>query len=299
MKFDSIRAIGYVADELRLLSRNANDITRAWPELAGLAPVHPGIVVDGEIVVFGHNGVPSFSALQPRIHQRNHAAVAALAAAAPATYVIFDLLHIGNRSLIGLPYRQRRELLEQIGLQGPHWRISPRLRGRGADLLAESARLGVEGLVCKHLDCRYLPEQRSPDWTKLKNVRHQEVVIAGWSPGTGVRAGRIGSLAVAVPDPHGNLVYAGHVGTGFSAAALASLYTRLRPLHRISPVLGHARAGPGVVWVVPELVGEVAFTEWTSENRLRHPSWRGLRPDTPLADQPAGSGELNGFGVIG
>ncbi|MGW0251081.1 ATP dependent DNA ligase [Nocardia goodfellowii] len=107
-------------------------------------------------------------------------------------------------------------------------------------------------------------------------------MIAGWSPGTGVRAGRIGSLAVAVPDPEGNLVYAGHVGTGFSAAALASLYTRLRPLHRISPVLDHARAGSGVVWVVPELVGEVAFTEWTSENRLRHPSWRGLRPDKPL-----------------
>ncbi|MGW0251086.1 ATP-dependent DNA ligase [Nocardia goodfellowii] len=152
VKFDGIRALGYVADELRLLSRNDNDITRAWPELAGLAPAHPGIVVDGEIVVFGENGLPSFSAMQPRIHQRNPATVRALAAAAPATYVIFDLLHIGDRSLIGLPYEQRRALLEQIGLQGPHWRISPRLRGHGADLLAESARLGVEGLVCKRLD---------------------------------------------------------------------------------------------------------------------------------------------------
>ncbi|WP_433659352.1 hypothetical protein ACQPW1_43670 [Nocardia sp. CA-128927] len=128
-------------------SLNGNDIPGGWPELAGLAPAHPGVVVDDEIVVFGPNGLPSFSAMQPRIHQRNPAAVQALATTSPATYVIFDLLHIGGRSLIQLPYQQRRALLEQIGLQGPHWRISPRLTGRGADMLAESARVGLEGLL--------------------------------------------------------------------------------------------------------------------------------------------------------
>ncbi|WP_327097399.1 hypothetical protein OIE68_00495 [Nocardia vinacea] len=116
VKFDGIRAGAYVTDSLTLISRNGNDITAAWPELSGLAPADPQYVIDGEIVVFA-DGRPSFRALQPRMHQRNPRAIAALAASTPATYV-FDLLHIGDRSLIDLRYLQLRQLLEQIGLHG-------------------------------------------------------------------------------------------------------------------------------------------------------------------------------------
>ncbi|WP_052314624.1 ATP-dependent DNA ligase [Nocardia thailandica] len=107
---------------MRLESRNGNDITVAWPELAGLAPAEPGFVVDGEIVI-EHAGKSSFKALAPRMHQRNPAVIGELAASTPATYMIFDLLQIGGRSLIELPYSQRRTLLEQTRLAGPHWQI--------------------------------------------------------------------------------------------------------------------------------------------------------------------------------
>ncbi|WP_239476619.1 non-homologous end-joining DNA ligase [Nocardia arizonensis] len=286
VKFDGIRAIAYVTDTLRLLSRNGNDITVAWPELAGLAPIDPPCVLDGEIVVFDDKGRPSFEALQPRMHQRHPAEIRAMSTATPATYVIFDLLHIGERPLIGLPYVRRRGLLEQIDPHGPHWRISPRLRGHGPDLLDETRRLGLEGLIAKRLDGGYLPGRRSPLWTKVKNVTHQEGVIVGWKPGAGSRSGRIGSLLLAAPDTTGELVYIGNVGTGFSSAALADLQAKLAPLHRDTPPVNAAGLS-GVRWVEPRLVGEVAFSEWTRDGVLRHPTWRGLRPDkTPAQVEP-------------
>lgn len=277
VKFDGIRAIGYVERELRLISRNGNDVTAAWPELADLAPAAPPIVVDGEIVAFAADGRTSFAALQPRMHQRNPAMIRALTRSVPATYLIFDLLHIGDRPLIDLPYERRRGLLEQLGLRGPNWRIPPRLTGTGADVLAESARLGLEGIVCKRLDSPYLPGRRSPLWTKVKNVNDQEIVIVGWRPGAGRRAGRIGSLLMGVHDETGELVYIGNVGTGFTQAMLDDLQARLRPLRRQTPTV--AAPVKDAIWVEPELVGEVSFTERTGDGRLRHPSWRGLRPD--------------------
>ncbi|MFD5179359.1 non-homologous end-joining DNA ligase [Nocardia sp. NPDC058379] len=282
VKFDGLRAIAYVEQTLRLESRNGNDITVAWPELAALAPAEPGFVVDGEIVI-QKNGRSSFQALAPRMHQRNPATIRALAESDPATYMIFDLLHIGDRSLIELPYSQRRELLEHTGLAGPHWQIPHLLPGPAADALAVSKELGLEGIICKRRESWYLPGQRSPAWTKVKNVTHQEVVLIGWKTGSGRRAGQIGSLLVAVPDDRGTLEYAGSVGTGFTAAMLSDLRKRLAPLQRPDPPIGGVGPTPvGVFWVQPRLVGEVAFTEWTGDGRLRHPSWRGLRPDKDL-----------------
>ncbi len=135
VKFDGIRATCYIADELRILSRNDKDITAAWPELAALAPANPPFIVDGEIVALTADGRSSFEALQPRMHQRNPATIRALATTTPITYMIFDLLHIDERSLIDLPYQQRRELLEQLGLRGPYWQTPPRLSGPGATVL--------------------------------------------------------------------------------------------------------------------------------------------------------------------
>ncbi|MFE3001426.1 non-homologous end-joining DNA ligase [Nocardia sp. NPDC059246] len=280
VKYDGIRAGAYVTDTLTLVSRNGNDITAAWPELSGLSPADPPYVVDGEIVAFV-DGRPDFGALGPRMHQRNPRTIAALAAKTPAIFVIFDLLHIGERPLIDLTYRQRRELLEQIGLQGPHWQISPRLSGSGKHLLAQSRRLNLEGLVAKHLDGRYLPGRRSPLWTKIKNVATADVVVVGWQPGSGSRNGQIGSLLVAVPDTVGNLVWVGNVGTGFTRHVRVNLQQRLAALHRDTPPVINAAAAVGVSWVDAVLVGEVAFTEWTRESVLRHPAWRGLRDIDP------------------
>ncbi|WP_225731504.1 MULTISPECIES: non-homologous end-joining DNA ligase [unclassified Nocardia] len=282
VKFDGVRAIGYIDSDLRLMSRNDKNITAAWPELAGLAPSDPSFVVDGEIVTFAADGRSSFEALQPRMHQRNPAAIRALVNSVPATYMIFDLLHIGDRSLIDLPYRQRRELLEQLNLRGPNWQTPARLNGSGAAVLEESRRLGLEGIVCKRVDSPYSPGRRSPLWIKVKNIRDQEVVIVGWRPGAGRRAGQIGSLLMAVHDDTGELTYIGNVGTGFTQAMLADLHAKLEPLQRnTAPV---AAPVADAVWVEPTLVGEVTFTEWTGDGRLRHPSWRGLRPDKESRD---------------
>jgi bifunctional non-homologous end joining protein LigD len=139
--------------------------------------------------------------------------------------------------------------------------------------------------VGKPLASPYRPGRRG-DWLKVKNVRHAEVVIGGWKPGQGRRAGTIGSLLLGVPAG-GRLRYAGHVGTGFTQAMLADLARRLGPLRRAtSPFAAtvpaaHAR---GAQWVQPQLVGEVAFTGWTAQRVLRHPSWRGLRPDKSRGD---------------
>lgn len=279
VKYDGIRAIGYVDHDLRLVSRNHKDITVAWPELAGLAPAEPPFVVDGEIVTVNAYGRTSFEALQPRMHQRNPATIRALARTIPATYMIFDLLHIGDRSLIDLPYRTRRGFLEQLGLRGPHWQIVPQLPDSGAEALAESRRHLLEGLLAKRDDSPYQSGRRSRLWLKIKNSHDQEVVIVGWRRGTGRRSGHIGSLLLAVNNEDDELVYVGNVGTGFTQATLNDLKARFQPLQRITPTISGVAAIRDVVWLEPRLVGEVSFTEWTGDGRLRQSSWRGLRPD--------------------
>ena len=140
----------------------------------------------------------------------------------------------------------------------------------------------LEGVIGKPLASAYHPGQRR-DWIKIKNTRQQEVIICGWKPGQGRRADTIGSLLVGVWDGP-RLRYAGHVGTGFTQAALADLTHRLQPLRRADSPFGTAVPAPharGAQWVQPRLVGEVAFTEWTRDGRLRHPRFLGLRDDKP------------------
>jgi bifunctional non-homologous end joining protein LigD len=147
--------------------------------------------------------------------------------------------------------------------------------------MTASRQAGLEGVVAKRLASVYLPGRRSPDWRKVKHVRMQEVVIAGWRPGQGRREGGLGSLILGVQGPEG-LQHAGGVGTGFTGRMLDDLAARLAPLARSTSPFAHElpRAETrDARWVEPRLVGEVVYTEWTPDGRLRHPSWRGLRPD--------------------
>ncbi|GAA4191926.1 MULTISPECIES: non-homologous end-joining DNA ligase [Microbispora] len=283
MKWDGVRALGYVEDgTLRLVSRNGRDITPAYPEIAGLAGATGGqpTVLDGEIVAFDEQGRPSFEALQPRMHQRDPLRIRHLVVTTPVTYLLFDVLHVGAGTVIGAAYTERRRVLEDLVRAGSHWAIPPYYSGGGEQALADSRRMGLEGVVAKRLVSAYRPGRRSPDWVKVKNVRTQEVVVGGWRPGEGRRADTIGSLLVGVNDG-GLLRYAGSVGTGFTDEALRRLGERLAPLRRDTPPFsGISREeARGCGWVEPVLVGEVQFAEWTGEGRLRHPSWRGLRDD--------------------
>jgi bifunctional non-homologous end joining protein LigD len=282
-KWDGVRAVTYVEDgRVRTLSRNDRDVSATYPELGELAERVAGrdVVLDGEIVALDPDGRPSFAQLQRRMHVV--APTASLIAAVPVAYYVFDVLHLDGRSTLDLPYLRRREILATLAVQGVVVHVPEHyLDMAGSDVMAVARRRGLEGVVAKRLASPYRPGRRSPDWIKTPIIRTQEVVIIGFKRGEGRRAGTIGSLVLAVYDGGGRLTFAGGVGTGFTHAMLAQLQRLLAPWHRrTSPVADipreHAR---GVQWVEPVLVGEVAYRSWTPDGRLRHCSWRGLRPD--------------------
>ena len=281
-KWDGVRAVAAVrGGALGLTSRKGTDITVRYPEVGRLPDglVGHDAVLDGEIVAMDENGRPDFGALQNRMH-RTGPEVGRMAAAMPVTYLVFDLLSWDGEDLLARPYAERRERLDALGLAGHRWVATPWFRGGGAGVRAASEENGLEGVVAKRLTSPYRPGLRSPDWRKVKNVRTQSVVVGGWRPGQGRRAGGVGSLLFGVPDGEGNLVYAGHVGTGFSDQDLKDL-KRMFTARSTSPFHGTLprEVTRDAHWVEPELVGEVAYAVWTSDGRLRHPSWKGIRDD--------------------
>jgi bifunctional non-homologous end joining protein LigD len=241
------------------------------------------VIVDGEIIAIP-SGRPDLGLLQSRIDVRRPRG--RLVRDVPVQLYLFDVLQCGGELLLRLPYTARRgaaRAARPAARARPDPAVVP---GGAADVQAASLAHGLEGVVGRPLASAYHPGQRR-DWIKIKNIRHAEVIIGGWSPGQGCRAGTIGSLLLGVPDHDGQLRYAGDAGTGFTQAMLTNLGNQLRPLRRdtspfTSPVPApHARGGH---WVQPRLAGEVAFTEWTPDQILRHPSWRGLRPDKNPGD---------------
>jgi len=287
MKWDGVRAVVYVdGPSVRVLTRTDREVAASYPELQGIAgAVGRRAVLDGEIVALDEAGRPSFGELQARMHVQHPGA--ALLARVPVSFLAFDVLHLDDAARLSTSYDGRRALLEGLGLEGPHWATPPAFEGDGPSAMGVSGQQGLEGVVAKRRSSTYQPGRRSRDWVKVKHVRMQEVVVGGWSPGEGNRSGRIGSLLLGVTDDRGRLVYAGQVGTGFSVRALEDLGARLADLERATSPFAddvpraHAK---GARWVTPRLVGEVAFTEWTREGRLRHPTWRGLRPDKGPTD---------------
>ncbi len=288
IKWDGVRAIAYSEPgQLRLESRNLKEITGQYPELGRLnrALSSHAAILDGEIVAFDERGLPSFAALQRRMHVGSSSQAKRLAKSSPVTYMIFDLLWLDGHSLIGLPYRERRERLQELGLSGESWQTPEHLEGKGADVLKASAEQGLEGLLVKRLDSPYRPGARSSSWIKVKNVGRQEFVIGGWLPGEGRRKRRIGALLVGVCEPDGGLRYAGRVGTGFTESELERLASLLAPLQReSSPFTAGERPPRRSVFCEPRLLAEVEFTEWTAAGSLRHPSYKGLREEEPASE---------------
>ena len=282
VKWDGVRAIAYVQPgRLRLESRNLNDITDAYPEVRGLIGalgMHEA-VLDGEIVAFDENGRPSFERLQRRMHVSAPAAIRRLQSSMPVMYAIFDALYLDGRSLMELPYRERRAELESLGLSGPAWRVPAAHPGEGKLLLEATAKQGLEGVVAKRLDSRYEPGRRTGNWLKIKHTLRQELVIGGWIPGEGRRTSRIGALLMGYHED-GRFVYAGRVGTGFTEKTLDDLRQRLEPLRRDTSPFDKAPKLPReAVFVEPHLVAEIELREWTAERIMRAPSFKGLRED--------------------
>jgi bifunctional non-homologous end joining protein LigD len=285
-KWDGVRAIAAVAgDQLRLYSRNGNDITGGYPELAALSGLIEArrVLLDGEIVTLGAAGRPDFGLLQQRMHVR--APNPELVARVPVSYYLFDLLDLDGHTLLPQSYQQRRELLAglDLGSGSPLIRVPPNYTDvSGGQLLEVARQHGLEGVVGKRLRSRYEPGRRSPAWIKTALFHTQEVVVGGWTAGQGHRAGTLGALLLGAHDAQGRLRYLGDVGTGFTERMLDDLMARLTALEQPGspfdePVpRDHARRAR---WVRPELVGEVEYRAVTLDRRLRHTAWRGLRTD--------------------
>jgi bifunctional non-homologous end joining protein LigD len=276
VKWDGYRAIARIAGgEATLTSRNGNDLSERFPSVAKAlekAVKTPDCVLDGEVCALDDQGRSSFSAMQQG--KRGTAIV----------YYAFDLLEAEGEQLVDLPLVERRKRLVQLlDKRNRTARLSESFED-GEALYEAAKQRGLEGIMAKRLDSHYTQgRRRTRDWLKIKTHREQEFVIAGFTKGTGGRASSFGSLVLGYYRG-GELVYAGNVGTGFTAKEIEKLLDKLRPLKRSTPPFRDVPRMPkvrkaDVIWVEPKLVCEVEFAEWTHDGRLRAPSYKGLRED--------------------
>jgi bifunctional non-homologous end joining protein LigD len=290
-KYDGIRIISLVTpDAVALLTRNGHDKARGFPEvtdaLRELArKLDRNLVIDGEIVALDSRGEPArFQDLQGRMHLQDANSVHDRTSAAPAAFVAFDLLVDGDELLIEEPWEARRDRLERVMRAAPAAvkrviRISDVTTDSPDRLLQEARKQGWEGVMAKRRDCPYEPGRRVSHWRKLKMENQQEFVVGGWTEPRNSRK-NLGALLLGYYDTDGNLVYAGHTGTGFSDAMLHDVGAKLLRIERAqSPFVTAPKTNERPHWAAPRYVAEVRFNEWTTDGRLRQPVFLGLRDD--------------------
>jgi bifunctional non-homologous end joining protein LigD len=265
LKYDGFRAVvGIVNGEVAMLSRNELDLAPRFPRT--FEALHrikaKEIVIDGEVVVLDEKGAPRFQLLQQGGRE---------------LMVIFDVLWHDGRDLRRLGYLERRKLLEKLFAKPPAGiAIAEKLDMPGEAAVKRAAKEGWEGVIAKRNDSKY-ESRRSKEWLKVKTLNQQELVIVGYQPSNATDR-EIGSLHLAVND-RGTLRYAGKVGTGFSSKLRAWLKDELDKDVIPRTEVKDAPRVRTAVWTKPRLVAQVAFTEWTGDHRLRHPSFLGLRED--------------------
>jgi bifunctional non-homologous end joining protein LigD len=281
-KLDGVRAIvARNGNRVDIFSRNHKSMNASYPELieAFLAQPVQQFVVDGEIVAFDGEQT-SFEKLQARIHQTHPDKIRASGVA--VFLYLFDLLDVDDKDITGFPLRDRKQLLrETIDFEDP-LRYSEHRNTHGEAFYAEACEKGWEGIIAKRANSRYRVGHRSPDWLKFKCVKDQEMVIGGFTEPQGSRTG-FGALLVGYYDGE-QLRYAGKVGTGYNRELLHTLRAQLDDLEQDQSPFAEPVKERGAHWVRPELVGQIGFSEWTDDGKLRHPRFQGLRTDKAAAE---------------
>ncbi|WP_264042488.1 ATP-dependent DNA ligase [Mycolicibacterium hodleri] len=282
IKWDGQRAIVAIDGETtRVWSRNGADITRTFPELAGVAEAVGGrpMILDGEIVALDAHGRPSFTRLQRRWPQQRRPD-AALLREVPVRLMGFDVIEHQGRSVAQLPWHARRTILESVSVvdRSPVFTVPQAFTDVSpTDMLAVAASHALEGIVIKPLDSPYI-SGRSGLWTKVPIRLSADLVIVGfWSAGGPGGRSAVGSLLLAGHNSEGNLVPVSQCGTGFSSNMRRYLFDLLDPTMCEASPLSEPVEAAGVRYVTPTYVGEVAYREYVPGRWMRHPSWKGLR----------------------
>ena len=275
-KWDGFRLITEKrGDTVRLWSRNGIDVSKRYAVLLpALQKIEGSCVIDGELCALDEHGRSRFQLLQNALNKK-----------AKLLYVVFDALFVGDNDIRQKPLLERKEILKALLPRDPLLRYSEHVAEFGKREFAKAQRAHEEGVIAKRAAGLYFSGKRTREWLKFKAVHEQEVVVVGY---TEPRRSRkyFGSLVLAVRDKaKKRWAYAGHVGTGFDQAALRSLHETMQRLRTDKkPFAEKVKHENATAWLIPKLVGEVKFTEWTSESEMRHPVFLGLRTDKKALD---------------
>jgi DNA ligase D-like protein (predicted ligase)/DNA ligase D-like protein (predicted 3'-phosphoesterase) len=276
VKWDGIRAISYVYEELSIRSRSGRELRQNFPELGELRDLTSNVTLDGEIILL-KEGKVDFQAVMTRVQRAGPSDIGYLSRRYPATYVVFDILEKEGQSLADRPLVERKKILRDTVKEGRYVVLSAFVEAQGEAYYRAALERGLEGIVAKRKDSRYTFGARSRDWLKIKSVKTCECIVVGYTRGRGNRRSTFGALLLGLYGGK-QLIYVGKVGTGFDSQSLEELRKILASLERAAP-LRDVDVAEEVTWLKPTLVCEVAYQLLTEDTKLRMPRFRGLRPD--------------------
>jgi bifunctional non-homologous end joining protein LigD len=270
IKWDGYRAIAEVnKGGNKLYSRNGLTFNKAYAKVfEGLKSFKKDAIIDGEIVVFDEKGKPNFQKLQNYQNRDKYL----------IQYYVFDIIELAGKSVTSLTLIERKEILQKLLPESDVIKYCDHVDGEGKLLFKEMVKMGLEGMIAKRKQSKYLVGKRTSDWLKIKNVQSQEAIIVGFTDPKGSRSS-FGSLLLAVKNK-GKLTSIGNVGTGFTDQSLKDLHSKLKKIIRkTSPLDVPIKQTPDITWVDPVLICNIKFTEITDEGSVRHPVFQGLRID--------------------
>ncbi|MGA7368232.1 MAG: DNA ligase D [Nitrososphaeraceae archaeon] len=291
IKWDGVRAVLFYSkskDLLELKSRTNKSISHRYPEIidsimsSSVVNCQDSVVLDGEIVVLDERGHPDFQSHQQRMNVDHDLEIQHLSKEIPSTFYVFDILYLDGKNLENLQFWKRRELLSGViclnGSDKNVIRISDSFEGKGVELFENIKALGLEGIIAKNKNSKYLQGARTADWLKIKNLHTQDCVVIGYTRGEGNRSGYFGSLLLAAFDKE--LVFIGHSGSGFDHSQIIEIFNQLNEIETNEiPVSYIPYVNRDPVWVRPSLVVEVKFDGWTKDTIMRAPIFLRIRDD--------------------